>query len=252
MFNKEDVKELIVKYGKKWLFPDFTNKLTWFVAGVGGAILVTPIAIEQIFYNWLVQTINLNSGVPINLAELEDASADYWLGFGLIFLALAHNIGNRYFIYKDSRAKVNESAKIEDVDRRLFLRFLEEFPSDSRSVALFKEHDFGASYHDNNIQELDNFVNFWNTAEREFLDQELEVKRKALWDKCHEFAYALAQGSYYLNFGPMLSCIPDAYRGDWDWPDHVNEKIERLNAMGTECFELHRDLILYGRRKLKC
>lgn len=252
MFNKQEIKEFIVRYGKKWLFPDFTKKLTWFVAGIGGVILVTPVAFEQLVYNWLVQTINLNAGVPITLAELEEGSADYWLGFGLIFLALAHNIANRFFLYKDSMTKKDESEAIEEVDKQLFLKFLEKLSSDSRSVNLMKEHDFGASYHDINTQELDNFLETWNTAEREFLDQELESKRKALWDKSHEFVYALAQGSYYLNGSPMLSCIPDAYRSAWDWPDHFNEKIKRLNSMGTECFELHRDLVLCARRKLKC
>lgn len=252
MFKKEELKEFIVKYGKKWLFPDFTNKLTWFVAGIGGTILITPVALEQAFYNWLVETINLNSGVPITLAELESGSADYWLGFGLILLALIHNVTNRYFIYKETAERVNESDALNDVDRELFLRFRREFPSDSRSVMLFKEHDFGNSYHDNNTDELDNFVNNWNTAEREFLNKDLESKRKELWDKCHEFVYALAQGSYYLNGGQLLSCIPDAHRGAWDWPDHVEEKVNKLNTMGTECFELHRDFVLSGRRKLKC
>lgn len=252
VFNREEIKEFIVKYGKKWFFPDFTNKLTWFVAGIGGTILITPVAFEQLVYNWLVQTINLNSGVPITLAELEEGCADYWLGFGLIFLALAHNIANRYFIYKDSLTKTDEAAAIEEVDKQLFLKFLEEFSSDSRSVSLMKDHDFGVSYHNINTQELDNFVATWNTAERQFLNHELEEKRKALWDKSNEFFYELAQGSWYLNGGPMLSCIPDAYRGAWELPDHVDEKINRLNAMGRECFELHRDLVLFGRRKLKC
>jgi len=98
VFTKREAKEFILKYGKKVLFPDFTNKLTWFVAGVGGTILLTPVAFSQLVYNWLVATVNLNSGVPVTLAELESSSADHWLGFGLILLALVHNIANKLII----------------------------------------------------------------------------------------------------------------------------------------------------------
>lgn len=252
MFSKKDFKEFIIKYGKKWLFPDFTNKLTWFVVSIGGAILLTPTLLKQIIYNWLIETINLNSGVPITLAELESGSADYVIGLSLIVLALAHNVANRYFLYKESAPARKETEALAEVDRKLFLRFLEEFPSDCRSIDLLQNHDFGNSYHEIKTQELDNFVNYWNTAEREFLDSEIEEKRKEFWDKCHTLVYDLAQGSYYLGAGPMLSCIPDAYRGEWDWPEHVEKKIKHLNSRSTECFNLHRELVLLGRRKLKC
>lgn len=85
MFNRSEIKQFVIKYGKKWLFPDFTNKLTWLVAGTGATLLITPVALEHLLYNWLVETVNLNSGVPITFAELETGSVDYWVGFGLIF-----------------------------------------------------------------------------------------------------------------------------------------------------------------------
>ena len=249
MISKKELKDLGIALGKKYLFPDFTNKLTWFVVTVGGTIILTSTAFKQIFYNWLVATFNLNSGVQFTFAGLESSTADYTLGFSLIFLALIHNIANRYFIYKNGDI---EAKKLEDVDRALFERFLTEFPSNSRSVVLLKEHDFGNSYHDNNTDEIDRFVDAWNTAETEFLDQELEAVRKELYQKMHEFIYKLAQSSGYIHTGPMLSAVPVAYRGVWDWPEHVDLRIKELNEKSTECYRLHQQFDLLGRRKLKC
>ena len=84
MFNRNEVKEFIIKYGKKWIFPDFTNKLTWFVVSIGGTLLLTPVVFKQLFYNWLVDTVNLNSGNYITIAELQSDSPDYAIGTSLI------------------------------------------------------------------------------------------------------------------------------------------------------------------------
>lgn len=252
MISKKELKGLAIALGKKYLFPDFTNKLTWFVVTVGGTIILTPTAFKQIFYNWLVATFNLNSGERFTFAEFESSTADYTLGFSLIALALIHNVANRYFIYKTGDIAATQAKELEAVDRVFFKRFLADFPSNSRSVVLLKEHDFGNSYHDNNTDEIDRFVDTWNTAETKFLDQELEAARKDLYQKMHGFIYKLAQSSGYIHTGPMLSAVPDAFRGDWDWPEHVDLRIKELNEKSTECYELHQQFVMLGRRKLKC
>ncbi|WP_434985306.1 hypothetical protein [Vreelandella zhaodongensis] len=155
-------------------------------------------------------------------------------------------------IYKTGDLKGLEAEKSQEVDRKLFDRFLSEFPSNSRSVTLLKEHDFGNSYHDNNTDEIDRFVDTWNTAESEFLDDELEVTRKELYEKLYTFIYKLAQSSGYIGTGPILSAVPDAYRGEWEWPERVETRINELNKLSTECYELHQQFVMLGRRKLKC
>jgi hypothetical protein len=127
MFTPEEVKEFFVKLGKKWFFPDFTNKLTWFVASIGGVILITPTVFKQIFYNWLVDTININSGVHFTLADLQTNCDDYIWGFGLILLSLAHNIANKYFIYKAALLDQKKADSLIESDKILFQQFLKEF-----------------------------------------------------------------------------------------------------------------------------
>lgn len=252
MISKNEIRQLVIAIGRKYLFPDFTNKLTWFVVTVGGTIILTATAFKQIFYNWLVATFNINAGVKFSFAELESSNADYMLGFFLITLALIHNIANRYFIYKIGDIASLESKELEAVDKKLFERFLSEFPSNSRSISLLKEHDFGNSYHENKTNEIDSYIDTWNTAEKEFLDQELERARQELYNTIHKFVYKLAQSSGYINNGPMLSAVPVAYQDAWNWPEHVEVRIKELNDLSSECYKLHQQFILLGRRKLKC
>jgi hypothetical protein len=252
VFNQSEVKEFIVKYGKKWLFPDFANKLTWFVVSLGGAILLTPVVFKQLLYNWLVDSINLNSGNYFTIAELQSDSTDYAIGASLILLGLLHNIANRYFIYRTTVTEQPEKKELEEVDKQLFKKFLAVFPSDSLSIELLRDHDFGNSYHKNGTTQIDEFVDTWNTAEKEFLDQTLENKRKELWTKCRAFVYDLATASHFIGTGPILTCIPNAYIGTDDWPEHVDIKLRNLNVLSSECYELHRNFVLLSRHKLKC
>lgn len=251
MFTGKEIKSFALEYGRKWLFPDFTNKLTWFVAGLGGAIIVTPTPLKVIIYNWLIDTFNLNSGKKFSLAELVPDAADYWVGFGLIVVALLHNILYRYFLYKEkqgSLASANERGYAHD--RKLFDKFLEDFPSGSDSVNMLRHHDFANSFNINTLANLDRFTSEWDIVEREFLNPELEQMRKELWGKCREFNDKLSLGAWDLNGGPGFTCIPDAYRGSDDWPEHVDKKIGELNTLGTECYELYVAFVRLGKQTL--
>ncbi|HCE3304116.1 TPA: hypothetical protein NG558_004297 [Vibrio parahaemolyticus] len=249
MFNRKEVKEIILK---KWIFPDFSNKLTWFIAGIGATVVLTPTPFKQLFYNWLVDTFNLNLGNHYTLAELQSNSAEYWLGFSLIFIALLHNIGYRVFIYKSDKQVQSEQKELLEVDKKLFLEFIELLPSDGLDIKLLEEHDFGNSHHGKEVKSLDKFVHTWNNSQKQFLDAELEAKRDIFITKSRHFIYTLANRSYAIGNGEIFSCIPDAYRNAWDWPKHVDDQIRELNELGTELFELHKEFVLLARRKLKC
>lgn len=248
MFNRKELKEII---WKKWIFPDFSNKLTWLVGGAGVTILITPTPLKQIIYNWLVDTFNLNSGEHYTLAELQSGAADYWCGFGVIALALLHNIAYKIFLYKTEKLAYAEKQELIEVDRRLFNEFVNLLPSDGLDVKLLEDHDFGNSHHGKSVKALEAFVYIWDNAQKQFLDTELESKRSNLIIKAKHFIYTLACRSYAIGNGEIFSCVPDAYRGAWEWPAHVDEQIRELNELGTELFELHKDLVLTARRKLK-
>ncbi|MFM5101690.1 hypothetical protein [Aeromonas veronii] len=252
MFTKKEIKNIVEKATNHWLFPDFTNKLTWFVATLGGTVLATPTAFKEIFYNFLVDTFNLNGGEYFTLAELQSSSVEPLAGLGLIVFALIHNLVNKFFVYKSSEFALEDSKQLRQVDVDLFNRFLTDFPSDGYSVPFLRDHDLGDSYHDNSLRDINKFVDQWNNVEHHFLNEEIEAKRSELWKKCHSFVHQLALSSYDLNGGPLFSCVPDAYRGAWDYPAHVDKQLRELNEMAKECHELHQKFVLFTRRKLKC
>lgn len=252
LVSRKELKELIIALGKKWLFPDFTKKLTWLVVTVGCGILVTPTPLKLIIYNWLVDTIKLNSGTHFTLAELASDSADYAWGVVLVALALAHNIAYRYFNYIVSR---EDNANLEQrkvADTALFEQFKSEFPSNSASARLLKEHDFSNSYHGEATNQLENFVHRWNNAEHSFLDNAIEIKRSELWKSCNSFLIKLAESTGPIAAGPFFSAIPDIYLGEWDMPDFVTQRVSELNSKATECHIQHQEFVLLCKERLRC
>lgn len=252
MLERRELGKLAIAFLKKWLFPDFTNKVTWVVVTVGCAILVTPTPFKLIFYNWLVDTFNLSSGVHFSLAELSADSADYEWGVLLIVGALLHNIGYRYFLHAAARTEEIQLERQREADLDLFNRFKSAFPSNSASIQLLKEHDFGNSYHGNSIKHIERFVIEWNNAEHQFLDGAIENKRQELWGCCDVFLNMLAVHTGPIAAGPHFSAIPDKYRGDWDWPEFVTERVKELNSKASECYTHHQGFIALCKNRLKC
>jgi len=252
VFSKKDARELIQKASNHWLFPDFTNKLTWYIAALGGTTLATPTAFKEIFYNFLVDTINLNSGKHFTLAELQASSVDPLVGLGLIALALGHNLTYKYLLHKKNEYTLEESKERQAVDTKLFKRFLHDFPSNGHSIPFLRDHDLVNSFHEINLSEIDRFVENWDNVEHHFLDHELEEKRKELWEECLKFTNLLGTNSHDVKGGPRLTCIPDQYRGAYDYPEHVCIILKNLNVKATKCYELHQGFVTFARQKLRC
>jgi len=251
VFSKEEVKEFIVKYGKKWFFPDFTNKVTWYVATLGAGIIIAPTPFKVIFYNWLIDTFNLNLGNHFTLSEVSSNTADYWVGFGLIVIALVNNLFSKWLNHQNFTISSNDTNKTIDVDTRLFEKFLEVFPSNSRSACLLEQHDFGNSFDQNSLNDIDKFVYEWNTPENEFINPDLEKLKKELWTKSDEFTLLVSVKTSPTPTG-FQSAVPDRHNTDWDWPDWVSKDVKDLNALSTVVFKLHQKFIKTARGILKC
>jgi hypothetical protein len=251
VFKKQEIKDLVKEYGTKYLFPDFTNKVTWLVVGAGATILLTPTPLKVIFYNWIIDTANLNSAGKFTLADLKPDSADYMIGAWIVVAGLAHNIAYRFLLFKEKTIQEPALENINPIDKALFEKFLAEFPSSSSSIHMLKTHDWGSAFNMKNLKELEEFVADWNTLEREFLNEELEDKRKKLWQACAQFDYKLSLGAYNLH-SEIYSCIPDQYRGTDDWPEHVDDKLKELNDLADQCWDHYRAFVQFGRRQLNC
>lgn len=249
MFSRKEFKSFIIKFGKKILFPDFTNKLTWMVAGAGASIIITPTPLKVIFYNFIVDTFKINSGQYFTVADLQTQSADYMIGFGLILLALLHNLSYKYL--DSSKKAVNESKREADIS--LFNRFLKELPSGCTSIRFLCDHDLGATFPKESTNELLSFINQWNTPEYMFLDEELEKEKTKLYETIEKFISELAvQAGFIPESSLLMTVIPNAYFISGQLPDDVRSMVLKFNENASLCCEQHQSFIVFCKKRLLC
>ncbi|KRW50581.1 hypothetical protein AO724_10055 [Aeromonas allosaccharophila] len=251
MFSKEEVKAFIIRLGEKWFFPDFTNKLTWYVVTLGAGFILIPQPIKLFVINWAIEIFNVNSGLKLTLPEME-ASNDYATGISIIFMALTHNIGYKYFGLKQKifEHKVRQEQRISDTN--LLERFMNEFSSNCPSAVLLKEHDFGNSFDRDRLKQLEEFHYKWNGAEYHFIDSEIDSKRNLLHEKSTQFLIKVAEYTTPVGASSFRSVVPDHLRADdWNLPDGVTNEIEELNGLATALFEQHQQFIAYARTKIQ-
>jgi hypothetical protein len=251
VFSKDEIKTFIVRLGEKWVFPDFTNKLTWYVVTLGAGFILVPQPVKLFIINWLIKTINVNSGFTVTLPDME-ASNDYTIGAILVFMALAHNIGYKYlglriFIFEH---KFRQEQRIGDY--KLLEKFLIDFPSNCASAMLLMENDFGNPFNREKLKQLDDFYYRWNGAEYHFIDPEIDTKRKALYEGCKEFLLKVAEYTGPVGASNFSSVIPDHLRADdWNLPDWVRKHIKELNDIASNLFEQHQGFIGIAKARIQ-
>ena len=241
--------------GKEWLrrflFPDFSNKLTWYVVVLGAGPILTPASMQFLVFDWLVDTFSLSLGKELTLADFATSNADYWLGFGLIALALIHNIGNKWLTLKQVDGAALNAGLERAGDLELYKQLLALLPSTGAAIQTLKEHDFGNSFHTSNLDALDQFVNTWNCPERMFHIEDLEDERKLLWASAKKFVSLLASKSSPISPG-LQSVVPIQHKSDWDLPDWVDAEVKAVNESATQVFDVHQKFVALGRTLLKC
>ena len=132
-------------------------------------------------------------------------------------------------------------------DRGLFAQFLQDFPSDGKSVYFLRDHDIGGSFGLEQLEQIHYFLNHWNDAEHEFFNPELEQSRKALFDTLKTFDEELGKYSSTSIWAPQIHS-----RGfnDVEERPHMLELRDRLNDLVTEAYKRHQDFVCAGRRIL--
>ena len=124
-------------------------------------------------------------------------------------------------------------------DRLLFTKFLEQFPYNSDMIYFLREYDVGDSFESKWLEEIDRFTQEWNDALHEFIDPTLEGKRKDFMLKLTSFKNELWSNTWRSESGDSLSMESYKFKDE----DPRWEKIEELNAMGTEAHDAHQELV---------
>ncbi|MDB5295166.1 MAG: endonuclease [Phycisphaerales bacterium] len=132
-----------------------------------------------------------------------------------------------------------------EVDRRLFEAFLNVLPS-TGSIRFVKEHHMGGAFRNERLDQVDEFYETWGDPEHEFLDVEIEVARRNLYQAVAAYREAIALHCHHDGWGVL--CVPSDR--ELDHPDRYHATIEGLHGLARAVVAAHADLVRTGRRKL--
>ncbi|MBD2364988.1 CHAT domain-containing protein [Anabaena minutissima FACHB-250] len=124
-------------------------------------------------------------------------------------------------------------------DRKLFIELLKSFPPNGRGAIFLKEHDVGNTIHNKDLESIDNFIDSWADVMHEFLNPEIEEKRKNFMSILSDFQSELNVNIWSIAGGHLFSMHID----ELAVPKHRLEARDRLNKMGTQAFKFYEDLL---------
>ncbi len=135
-----------------------------------------------------------------------------------------------------------------ETDRALFEKLRTELPLNG-SIDFVRNHPVGVSFHRDKPKELFEFLYYWNDAEHEFLDTELDAKRSQLYAVISEYLHVLGKNTWSIPKSDYQG-IPEEW--EWNQPERLAEVVRKIENLSTRLVECYDDLIRTGRRKLKC
>jgi hypothetical protein len=218
--------------------PSFYNKITWAIVISGLALLGTSL---------LERILNAILEKEYNLTITDDKDSIF--GFSLVVIALIYNIITVYFdkflIQKQDNLIILEQ---KEVDKELYLKLIEDFPSDGNVIFFLRDYDLHDSFDYNSyVSPLIKIYNKWKNPEYDFLEKELNLAKNSIFDKIEKFIYDINMNSYPCN-GCQRIIPPEL--GDWDLPKELTDKIKEMNILATEIYKEHQEFIKLCKSKL--
>lgn len=136
-------------------------------------------------------------------------------------------------------------------DKELFQSFLNLLPP-NQTTRFFREHDFGGSFSKSDVAPLHAFVETWNSVDKEFLDRELEEKRKALYSFASQLATEISGRTVPINAGDFCSVFSDQQRATGQpRPAHVIEDARVLNEKSLLFVPIYEEFVRLCKAKLE-
>ena len=128
-------------------------------------------------------------------------------------------------------------------DKALFQSFLSALPP-NQTTSFFKEHDFGGSFSKSAVAPLHSFVSTWGSVDKEFLDEDLEKKKKALYSFASELSNEIAYRTFPLRSGDHFSVFSDQQGATGQpRPESVIEDAKVLNEKSALFVPMYEDFI---------
>jgi len=138
-------------------------------------------------------------------------------------------------------------------DKQLFEKFKAALPSESGHIKfLLHDHDFGDDFEQRLLNPLNEFLYKWDNEEHRFHDRKLD-------DALTEFQSALRAFSNEIGSRTapsrvdatwQTSRVGDGYDGG-PAEEKTRENRSVLNQLASDCYELHQNVMRFGRKVLR-
>ncbi|MFC1541705.1 hypothetical protein ACFL50_04550 [Candidatus Latescibacterota bacterium] len=143
--------------------------------------------------------------------------------------------------------EIKDLRKSEDSDIALFKDFLETLPFEG-SISFIDCTDMSSSCVDpEKHNDLRNFLYHWDDASHEFIDNNIEKRRKVLWKLIEE--YIIALGTHTVTTDDGHHTIPPEWKTEQ--PEYYNEVIDSFHNLAGQIVIAHQEMIRYAKNKLK-
>lgn len=148
--------------------------------------------------------------------------------------------------FKPAKAAVVEQTH----DQKLFEEFQAILPF-SPSIEMLRNHDFGNSFLRVAVQPLFNFVETWDSVDKEFIDKELEQHRRQLFDAACQMSSEICKRTVPVGDGSYASVLSDNVREQGGRrPEWVREDARELNRVASAFVPRYEEFIRYCRQTL--
>lgn len=236
-------------------FPEFSNKVTWTLITFGVGILALPAPTYILFINLIIDFYNKQTSSNITLIDINSITPSYSLGLALIICGLVYHLvikGLQTFNEITREKHLNLTNEIKrKADIKLYEKFIAILPPTSLSIALLKDQDFGHSFHENSIKDMEKLSYDWGHADQHFHDTEIENKAIKLNGDIQNFNNFLALHSNYIHTGPILTMLTAQDRAnDFEWLPQTEKNVREANERSAAIYEEYCDFILTCKKKL--
>ena len=138
-------------------------------------------------------------------------------------------------------------ASSPEPDLSLFNELLKTLP-DSGSVRFIAQHDMGAAFKIEELDDLKDFYHEWRGATHEFLNKKLEKKKRELSDQIGKYLDSVLADVFPTDREGMYS-VPR----EWQikFPERYKATLGEMHKLADEVVRAHQDLVSSAKRILR-
>ncbi|MDA8497959.1 hypothetical protein [Citrobacter sp. Igbk 17] len=243
----KEILEILAKKLIGKIFPEFSNKVTWSLIAVGLSILSWPTPTYILFLNLIIDLLNKTTGSSINLIDIGNITPSNTIAVILIISGLVYHLAIKALqLYPEviiENNKKEEQNRKRDADIELYKNFMSLLPPTSLIIEFLKNHNFGATFHQNSVEGFDKLRYSWGHADQHFHNQELETKATNFYNQMLAFDEFLSCNTNHIGNTPYSNMLSHKDT-DMNWTDETEAKVKKANEWSSEIHALYNDFVI--------